>query len=371
MQLFQQASNFEATHITIEGLEPRKLMAADLFVQAGQSIQNAINQASGGDVIHVSSGVYKENLSFSRSGVTLVASDSDVFVEGYVTGTAPDITVDGITVRNVRNGLQNENAAIRTNSGWTLKNVTSEYNTGTGIGVFGDQVTLVNPVAAYNGQNGIGGANASNVDIYGGEIYKNNSGVIDPPWKNNPNARLVNGLWYSDPAWEGGGGKWFNTTNVQIQWMKVYNNVGPGIWFDSYNRDSTIVDNEIFGNVGLTADWQGMGVSVEINNGRTNVLNNYIHDDSGAGIAVQESRNTLIKQNHLVNDGLELRALGNRPVSLFDVRIVQNVLDDASPYVSSGSAAGSEVRWVDNFFSNVQAMGAAQSLGDFSGHILG
>ena len=154
MLFSKSASEVEARGSWMESLESRTLMSGDLYVQAGQSIQNAINQAQSGDVIHVSSGDYKENLNFSRSGVTLIASDPDVYVEGYVTGSGPNITIDGLNVRNVRNGLQNENAAIRTSSGWSLKNVTSEYNTGTGIGVFGDDVTLVNPIVAYNGQNG-------------------------------------------------------------------------------------------------------------------------------------------------------------------------------------------------------------------------
>lgn len=317
--------------------------ARTISVLPGQSISAAVSWARPGDVIVVSDGVYRESLQLDRSGqsgapITIRAqSPGGVILDGGgISGSAQFIRIEGLTVRNVRNTLQNENAAVRTGSNWTLVDVTAERCTGNGFGVFGQDVVLINPVSRYNGHNGIGGARCRRVVVSGGETYRNNRGVTDPPWTKHPEARQIDGKWFVNPAWEGGGGKWAFTDGVRIENHRSYENGGPGIWFDIENRNVTITGCEVFGNVGIGNAWEGMGISIEISHGPSVVTGNWCHDNSGANIAVQESTDVLVQGNWIANGGLELRAMDRRP-GLGNVRVIGNFFRNGTVYTTIGA----------------------------------
>jgi nitrous oxidase accessory protein NosD len=323
---------------------PSALLARVTSVSPGESIGNAITTAGPGDVISIKSGVYHETLHIEHSGaidqpITIRAEKTGAVIldGGGISGAGTHIRVEGLTVRGVRNGLQNENAAVRTNSNWVLYQVTVEECSGSGIGVFGEDVAVLECVSRNNGQNGIGGAKCQRVLVSGCEISNNNRGFDNPPWKTDGNARQLKGKWVTDAAWEGGGGKWSYTDGVAIRNCRYHDNGGPGIWFDAENRNFVIKDCEVFGEVGTVDDWEGMGISVEINHGPAWLLHNYVHDNAGANIAIQESNDTKIEQNYIVNGGLELRAMPNRGSQLNFVRIKGNFFSNAGVYTSVGS----------------------------------
>jgi parallel beta helix pectate lyase-like protein len=160
--------------------------------------------------------------------------------------------------------------------------------------------------------------------------------MANPPWKNNENARNVQGLWVFDAAWEGGGGKWAFTFGVTIRNCRYHDNGGPGIWFDAENRSSHIENNEVYNNVGTGEDWQGMGISNEINFGPCTITGNYVHDNSGSNIAVQESTDTTITGNWVVNGGIELRAMTRDP-GIKNVKITGNFFKNSGVFTSTGS----------------------------------
>jgi parallel beta-helix repeat protein len=70
--------------------------------------------------------------------------------------------------------------------------------------------------------------------------------------------------------------------------------------------------------------WAGVGIATEINDGPGLIQNNYIHDNSGAGIAIWESQGNVISGNKLVNDSIAWRDLTNRGYRSRNNRIQSN-----------------------------------------------
>jgi nitrous oxidase accessory protein len=84
-------------------------------VEAGGSIQSAIDRAAPGDVVLVERAVYRENLRIDKS-LTLRGLDRPT-ITGGLTGdtirvTAPDVTIEGFIVRDSGASLLEQNAGI-------------------------------------------------------------------------------------------------------------------------------------------------------------------------------------------------------------------------------------------------------------------
>ncbi|MDD2881129.1 MAG: nitrous oxide reductase family maturation protein NosD [Rhodoferax sp.] len=91
------------------------LHAATVLVQPGQDLQTAIASAAPGDVIEVQRGHYRANLLIDKP-LTLRGLDRPT-IDGGLTGdtirvTAPDVTIEGLIVRDSGSSLQKQNAGI-------------------------------------------------------------------------------------------------------------------------------------------------------------------------------------------------------------------------------------------------------------------
>ncbi|NDP37822.1 MAG: nitrous oxide reductase family maturation protein NosD [Rhodoferax sp.] len=91
------------------------LHAATVVVQPGQDLQTAIASAAPGDVIEVQRGHYRANLLIDKP-LTLRGLNRPT-IDGGLTGdtirvTAPDVTIEGLIVRDSGSSLQNQNAGI-------------------------------------------------------------------------------------------------------------------------------------------------------------------------------------------------------------------------------------------------------------------
>jgi parallel beta-helix repeat protein len=373
---------YHSAGTVFESLESRALLSGApgtgpfASLTPGQSIQQAVDQAAPGTIISLAAGTYDGNVNITHSGtpdqpVTLQGqAGAKVFINGWIHGSAQYLTLKGFVIHFVRNQLQNENAALCTNTGWTVQDVTVEKCAGTGIGVFGDDVLLQRVSSRTNGQNGIGGTGCSNVTIQDSAIAFNNRGIVNPPWAGKANTVQIDGKWFADPQWEGGGGKWQNASHVLIQRIRCFGNGGPGIWLDGYNADVTVSDSKIFGNVNVTQPWQGIGISSEINTGPISIVNNTIYSNQHAGIAVQESTDALVQGNSLYNDGIELRAMSNRPVSLENTTISDNYMSGGYIFVSVGTIAGKNVILSDNSYAQDFDRVMSSLLGEVTGLVV-
>lgn len=69
-----------------------RVQAATISVDAGQSIQLAIDAASDGDIIAVAPGTYDEDINFGGKAITLVGAGSESIIQG--TGNGPVVTIN-------------------------------------------------------------------------------------------------------------------------------------------------------------------------------------------------------------------------------------------------------------------------------------
>ena len=166
----------------IEG--SRTFLRARLVVEpsappiAVSTISDAYANAQPGDVIIIQPGTYTESLDLDLSGtasapITLKAAiPGTVILDGggtlntAISGEGQFDVISGFVIQNFAStGYQNEQAAVRTNTGWELSSVTVQDCSGTGIGVFGNDVSLTNVISQDNGSNGIGGSGTTNVTL--------------------------------------------------------------------------------------------------------------------------------------------------------------------------------------------------------------
>jgi len=243
-----------------------------------------------------------------RSTNVLGSTRSTLFAPRYTKlGTAENIRVEGLTFRHASNFMQNEHAAVRTDNGWVLVDVTVKQTNSTGLGVRGNDVTVLRVTTADNGQNGMGSGGGTNVLVKDSITRGNN---------------------YRDVKvdWEGGGGKWAKTDGLFMTNYKAHDNRGHGIWFDIDNRNFVIEKSEAWNNVGVSKIDEGTGIFMEISPGPARIEGNYVHNNSGAAIRIAESSNVIVQDNTLVNNfrGVELRDMPDRPYTVLNVTVRNN-----------------------------------------------
>ena len=91
---------------------------AELYVESGQRIQDAIDLAQTGDTVHVAAGVYHETLTLDVSGVTLLGTGAETVLDGQgvladaVVGSGHDLRIQGFRVQHyTANGVMINRAA--------------------------------------------------------------------------------------------------------------------------------------------------------------------------------------------------------------------------------------------------------------------
>jgi parallel beta-helix repeat protein len=200
-------------------------------------------------------------------------------------GPASDVTLRNLTVEKYASGAQ-EGAILQTFSGqmgagWTVDTCTVQLNHGSGINLW-TNMHVVNSRILRNGQIGVSGGNGQpGIVVDGNEIAYNNEAGFDP-------------------GWEGGGTKFWATTNLIVRNNYVHHNYGPGLWAD-FDNDGTLYD----GNTVEDNAWAG--IFHEISYAaviRNNIVRrNGLQDPRGwywrAGILIAASSNVEIDGNTL------------------------------------------------------------------------
>ena len=258
------------------------------------TIQAAINNASPGDVVHVSPGIYPENVVVNKP-VTLLGDDQTSIIDGggagnTVTVTSNDVVIKGFTIRNGGSGLQD--------SGIFLDDVANVHvlcnsvsgNNGFGIYVSGGQNNVIsNNDVSDNGWSsdaaGIGVDGETSPAVVGNNtLSMNYVGVLLSDARNiqvgnNTITYSLNGIETLD------GSRNVAVSNNTISWTT------DGILFD-YAFDSQVSDNRVtYNHVGILLQDESAGIELS---------NNQIIHNSDAGISLAGGATSNIVHDNLV-----------------------------------------------------------------------
>lgn len=275
---------------------------------ASKTVGAAVKAAHPGDTVFIKPGTYHESFTVTCSGTAASPITIEAAVPETVTidGTGFNFIMDGtytsyvnlkdITFDHCSNPL--ETAAVRIGSHWNVTDVTVQNTQSQGMEVYGTGASLLRVTAQNNGQEGLGGSNCSNVMVKDCITRFNNPGLKSPTWAGMAGTSNVNGLWYVNADFEAGAGKWSGTSNVTLDGVQSYSNHGTGIWFDGPNANVIIKNCSVHDAIPIKAFYEGVGISIELNNsGPVTIENNSCYNDPGGVIVVASSRHVKIFGN--------------------------------------------------------------------------
>lgn len=197
-------------------------------------------------------------------------------------GSATGVLLKNLVIRKYATSAQHGAIAGGATRNWTLVDVVALWNHGLGLAV-GDGMRVEGGAYSFNGQLGIGdGAGGHGIRVEGVDVAHNNFAGFDH-------------------AWEAGGIKLFDMTDVVIRRSRIHDNQGPGIWFDTDNRAVLIDGNCVVGN-------DGDGIQYEISYDaviRENLVGWNARNDKtswlwGAGILLQNSAHVEVRGNIVI-----------------------------------------------------------------------
>jgi hypothetical protein len=191
-----------------------------------------------------------------------------------------NIVLRGLVFRHAASCVNTSGAEVTSSSNVLIDSVQALWNNWGGLGVFGSSyITVKNSVASYNGGVGILGDRDQNA------LYSFNESDYN-------NWRGAQAAFYE---WAMGGTKLFQMRSTTVQNHFSYNNQGEGLWFDTDNKNITIDDATLVGNV--TA-----GLQIERNEGPV-TLENSLLCSSGVGLNLLTSEQVTITGNRFYNNG--------------------------------------------------------------------
>jgi len=213
-------------------------------------------------------------------------------------GSAPDITVRNLEIRNFNNPIQlpcvraGGHSEGESTTGWQVVNNNIHNNVG-GIRIGSNMLVQGNKIND-NYQIGIGGIGNNSIMEYN-EIARNNA------------------AYGYNAGFEAGGSKWVLTNGLIVRRNFPHHNGGPGLWTDIDNdtvlyEENLVEDN---GQMGIFHEisWQCL---IRFNKIRRNGFYNPVYA-YGAGILCSESSNVEAHGNFLQDNWNELSAVqGNR-----------------------------------------------------------
>jgi hypothetical protein len=213
------------------------------------------------------------------------------------------VRVNGLIMQHAANFSQNQ--AVQTATGWRITNCTVQWVSAGAIGIHGNDVLLMNDHALHNGQTGIGGTGDNGLFIDDETAYNN----------------------YKQFSCfhEAGGGKFAGSDGMYFDGYDAHNNIGPGLWFDVGNSNYVVVNGYFYDNVGRAANYEGVGILLEISDGPGRIEDNTLYSNTGASLDICESQNVTAERNTFANGYLEVRDETDRaPYHLGNIVILDN-----------------------------------------------
>ena len=190
-------------------------------------------------------------------------------------GGAQDVTIQNLVVEKYDSPVQH--GAIEAGVGWTLQN--NEVRLNYGDGIQGEYINGSKFIGNYIHDNGVMGIGASGNNI----SVENNDFAHNGGW-----AGIYSGF-------EGGAFKFAETNGLVIANNYSHDNIGPGMWTDIFNINTTYENNVVVNNT-------DGGIFHEISYAAS-IHDNVVMNNGGPQIALLDSQNSDIYNNKIEMDG--------------------------------------------------------------------
>jgi parallel beta-helix repeat protein len=245
--------------------------------------QSRVNAAAAGSTITIPSCTYNESVTINKR---LTINANGVTIDGQNSRSvglrilASDVTVNGLTVQNVRSSEHGGAVWLTGANRFTFRNgvarnsatICVSLNGGSGHRIIDSELTGCGKEGYFT--NGV-----SDSSFVGNHIHHNNTSFA------------------FDPGWEAGGGKAMQGSRLTFDRNNVHDNGGPGIWFDNGMHDVVVSNNRVYRN-----DHQG--IFFEISAG-AKIYGNAVWDNGwgfaawgyGAGIVISSSDRADVHDN--------------------------------------------------------------------------
>lgn len=234
--------------------------AATVVLNPGDNIQSLVNANPAGTTYLFNPGTYhlqnirpKTGNVFDGQGRATL--DGNDVAKTAFSGTADNVTIRNLTIQNYHSDFQEAAVDTEDGDGWIVQNNTIGSNFSIGVN-FGTNSQILGNRLVDNGQAGFAGGGAGWL-VSDNHIARNNTRNLD---------------W----GFEAGGGKVTDATSGTFRGNLSYDNMGPGIWLDGDANNIVIEENVCF-------------------------------DNYAPGIMVEISRNTTVRNNTLLNNGILFR----------------------------------------------------------------
>jgi parallel beta-helix repeat protein len=215
---------------------------------------------------------------------TAATVELGAYLNAFISTTATNITVQGLTIEKYASNLQ-DGAVAPEVSGWIIQNNEMLLNHGSGIAIHpsGNNTQVLNNYLHDNGQFGVNAGAVSNITVSNNVIVHNN---ID----------------HTHIGFGAGCCKFTGTSSL-VSYNLVHDNLGDGLWSDVFASGITYDHNIVYNN-------QGDGIRLEISDQQT-VTNNVVYgnglgspDETGIKgwqINGVSSSHVVILNNHVTN----------------------------------------------------------------------
>ena len=191
-----------------------------------------------------------------------------------------NVVLRGLVLTQAASCINTSGATVTTSSNVLVDSVQTNWNSWGGLSVnSSNYVTVKNSIANYNGGVGFQGCKGQNILFSFNESDYNN-------W------RGAQAAFYD---WAMGGTKFFDMRSTTVQNHFSYNNQGQGLWFDTDNKNITIDDATLVGNL-------GPALQIERNEGPVTLQNSHLCSN-GVGVNLLTSEQVKIQNNVLYNNG--------------------------------------------------------------------
>jgi parallel beta-helix repeat protein len=251
--------------------------------------QSRVNSAAAGSTITIPACTYYESVTVQKP---LTINASGVTIDGQNTRSvglrvlASDVTVNGLTVTNIRSETHGGAVWTTAVNRFTFRN-----------GVARDSATICVSLNGGSGHRIID----SELTGCGKEGFFTNA-VFDSSFVGN-HIHHNNTAFGFDPFIEAGGGKSMDGARITFDRNDVHDNGGPGIWFDNGMHDVVVSNNRVYRN-----DQQG--IFFEISAG-AQIYGNAVWDNGwgfarwgyGAGIVISSSDRAVVRDNVVAWNG--------------------------------------------------------------------